>query len=112
MKGKELVGDEEVIVSVSTRHPLAGFTKPMTSLECRRIGTYHRFKVSKKGDTKGPIIFHALGNIDRRCRQGDKDSRSISIAVPETTFPQSQNDVPGDRFRSPSVKRLPEDPTI
>lgn len=69
VKGKELVGDEDVPVSVLIRHPLTGFIRPVTSLECGTIDTYHRFEVPKKGDDGRPITFHTLGDKDKHGKQ-------------------------------------------
>lgn len=43
----------------------------------RMVDRYHRFEVPKKSDTEKPMIFHALGDMDRHGRQGDEDSRGM-----------------------------------
>lgn len=66
---KDVAGSEDVPVIVALRHPLTGFTRPMTPLECEMIETYHRFEVSKKGLTKKPIIFHVYGDVKKCVEQ-------------------------------------------
>lgn len=55
-KGKETANDEDILVTVPIRHPLTGFARPRTSLDCKTMDTYHRFGVPRKGDAKNPII--------------------------------------------------------
>lgn len=87
--------------SLSHSHPLRGFVILVTSLEYGTIYTYHHFKVPKKGDVERSIIFQALGDMDRRDKQGSEDSTSDKHSCPRRTIcPQSQNDVLGGRARS------------
>lgn len=75
MKGKELANAEDDPISIPFGHPLVEFSKPITSLECRTIYTYHRFEVPKKGNVERSIIFHAQGDMDRHGRQGDEERK-------------------------------------
>lgn len=56
-----MAGDDDALITIVRRHPLVGFTRPVTSMECGDIETCHHFEVPKKGQAKKPIIFHALG---------------------------------------------------
>lgn len=52
MKDIEVANDEDILVTFPIRHPLAGFPRPLTSLECETVNTYHSFEVPNKGDVK------------------------------------------------------------
>lgn len=52
VKGKEFADEEHVPVKVPIRHPLAGFTRPVTSLECGTIDIYHRLRCPRKAMSK------------------------------------------------------------
>lgn len=57
MMGNEVAKVEDVPITVLIKHPLVGFTRPMTSLEYGTIDTYHHFEVPKKGDAKNQSSF-------------------------------------------------------
>lgn len=59
-KGKGKIDETDVLVTIPIRHPLVGFTCPITSLECGTIGRHHLFEVPKKGDAKANY-FPCLG---------------------------------------------------
>lgn len=44
----DMAGDEDVLVTVSIRHPIEGFTRLFT-IGMRNVKLYHCFKVHKKG---------------------------------------------------------------
>lgn len=41
---------------------LLEFTKLVTQLESGVIGTYHHFKIPKRGETSNPITSHVMGD--------------------------------------------------
>lgn len=81
MKSKDITGDQDVAVTVANSRPLAGFTRPSTPLECRIVQTYHHFKVPKKGQAKTLIIFHALGDIDKRIKQCEESNTNTNCGI-------------------------------
>lgn len=82
--GKGKVNYADVSSTISVRHPLAGFTRPITPLKCGTINAYHRFEVPKKGGTKKPIIFHASGDMVRHGEHKGESSSSASCGVSES----------------------------
>lgn len=50
--GKGKVDDADVLTTIPVRYPLAGFTRPITPLECGTVDTYHRFEVLKRLELK------------------------------------------------------------
>lgn len=50
------------------------------------IDAYHHFKVPEKSDVEKSIIFQALGDLDKRGRQGNTDNANISIAIPDERY--------------------------
>lgn len=47
--GKRKADQVDIPTTILVKHPLAGFARPITPLECGTIDTYHRFEVPKKG---------------------------------------------------------------
>lgn len=86
MKGKEVADEEDVSVLFPIRHPRAGFTRLVTTLECGTVEIYHHFEVPKKGVAKKWIIFHALGDMDRRGKHNDEDDASTSSVILEERY--------------------------
>lgn len=83
VKGKDVTGDEDAPVTVPTRHPLARFTRQVTSLECGTIDTYHHVEVRKKGGAKKLIIFDGSGDMDRHVRHNEEDGAGTSVVIPD-----------------------------
>lgn len=51
--GKGKADNADIPTVITDRHPLAGFTHPMTSFECGKIDTYHCLRYIRKGEQKG-----------------------------------------------------------
>lgn len=78
-KGKDVAKDDDVPVTVTPRHPLAGFTRPVNPTKTwgyRDLTPF--FKVANKGQAKKPIIFTALCDIDNRTMRGTSCSALTS----------------------------------
>lgn len=69
---------------------MAGFTRPVASLEYEMIDTYHRFEVPKKGEAKKPIIFYSLGDMDRCGKHGDEGDPSKRWQPRKSVFSKSE----------------------
>lgn len=67
------------------------------------------FEVPKKSDADRPIIFHAMGDMDRHGRLSDEDSVSMGIAVFEERYSLKVKMLCRGQSKR-SAKGLPEDP--
>lgn len=82
--GKGKVDDVDIPTTITVRHPLTGFTHPITPLKCGTIDTYHRFEVPKKGGVEKSIIFHALEDMDRHGKYRGKSRPCTSCNMSES----------------------------
>lgn len=80
IRRKGRVRHKDSLVIIPIRQPLAGFTRPMASLECVIIDTYHHFEVPTKCKSRKPIIFHTLGVTDKRDKHDDEGDLSTVVA--------------------------------
>lgn len=81
VKGKNTAGHKDVLVTIATKHPLVGFTWPIPPSECGTVDTYHGFEVSKKGEAKNLIIFHAFGDMYKHIKQSEEDGPSTKCVT-------------------------------
>lgn len=61
VNGKGKSNGTDVPITIPVRHPLAGFTRPLTSLEYGMVDTYHLFELPKKGVAREANHFSYFG---------------------------------------------------